>query len=376
MSEYKQQLERCEANLAVDPGNPHLLAMAFDLSMEGGETEGAARHLHTALQAHAADGRFQARRGHLFLAQRQWGEAATVFETVLQREDDVNLAYNLAYALQQQGRYADAAAALEPYRAQAEFSPAMALLLIRALHHLGRRDEAIALVEAFLEQGRAEPALLAAGSLVCMDGGRLELAEKLSELALAATPGQAPVEALVTAGSLALARNDGAAAMACFEQVLAQHPEEGRSWSGIGSASLMLHDFVTAQAQLERAVVCMPEHIGSWHLLGWSRIFNDNLGGAQMAFQAALHLDRNFGESHGGMSVVQALQGRREEAEAAIERAQKLDPQSLSAAYARMVLSGQTKDPVRFQALAKRLLSSRQGLFGQNLGELLEDHAS
>lgn len=374
MSENRQQLERGEANLAADPGNPHLLAMVIDLSLACGDFERAARHVEAARRAHPDDTYLRARNGDLHLARRQWAEAAAIFQDLLARQADVNLAHNLAYALQGQGRHAEAWAAIEPYRDAPELAPAMPALMVRVLHHLGRGEEAIALVEAQLEHGQSDTGFLAAASLVCLDGGRLDLAERLGGAALARDDAAAPLEALVTMGSLALARNDGAGASGIFEQVLARQPLEGRSWSGMGTASLLQRDFLGAQTQLERAVAYLPQHIGSWHLLGWSRIFNDDLGGAEQAFQRALDLDRNFGESHGGMAVVRALQGRRGDAEAAIELARRLDANGLSAAYATMVLSGQTQDAERFPILVRRLLSTRQNLFGQNLSDMLDSH--
>jgi len=374
MSDNREQLERGEANLAADPGNRHLLAMVIDLSLACGESDRAERHVRTAQLAHPQDVYLLARGGDLHLARRQWPEAAAIFQDLLARQADVNLAYNLAYALQAQGRHADAWAAMEPYREAPELAPAIVTLMVRVLHHLGRNEEAIAMVEARLEHCQSDAGFLAAASLVCLDGGRLDLAERLGGAALAREDAGAPIEALVTLGSLALARNDGVAARGIFEQVLVRQPLEGRSWSGMGTASLLRRDFVAAQEQLERAVAYLPEHIGSWHLLGWSRIFNEHLTGAQQAFQQALDLDRNFGESHGGMAAVLALQGRREEAEAAIELARKLDPNGLSAAYAMMVLSGQTQDAERFPILVRRLLSTRKNLFGQDLSELLDDH--
>lgn len=374
MSENRQQLERGEANLAADPGNPHLLALVIDLSIACGDFERAARHVEAARLAHPEDTYLRARNGDLHLARQQWAEAAAIFQDLLARQADVNLAYNLAYALQGQGRHADAWTAMEPYQNSLELVPPMLALMVRVLHHLGRGGEAIALAEAHLEHCQSDSGFLAAASLVCLDGGRLDLAERLSGAALARDDAAAPLEALVTLGSLALARNDGAKASGIFEQVLAREPLEGRSWSGMGTASLLQRDFLGAQAQLERAVACLPQHIGSWHLLGWSRIFNEDLSGAEQAFQQALELDRNFGESHGGMAVVRALQGRRGDAEAAIELARRLDPNGLSAAYANMVLSGQTQDAERFPILVRRLLSTRQNLFGQNLTDMLDSH--
>jgi Flp pilus assembly protein TadD len=374
ISENKQQLERGEANLAADPGNPHLLAMVIDLSIACGDFERAARHVDAARLAHPEDTYLRARNGDLHLARQQWAQAAAIFQDLLVQRADVNLAYNLAYALHGQGRHADAWTTMEPYLDAPELAPAMIALMVRVLHHLVRGGEAIALVETHLEHCRSDSGFLAAASLVCLDGGRLDLAERLSGAALARDDGPPPLEALVTVGSLALARNDGAAARDIFERVLARQPLEGRSWSGMGTASLLQRDFGAAQAQLERAVACLPRHIGSWHLLGWSRIFNEDLSGAEQAFQQALDLDRNFGESHGGLAVVRALQGRRGEAEAAIELARRLDPNGLSASYANMVLSGQTRDADRFPILVRRLLSSRQNLFGQNLSDMLDSH--
>lgn len=377
MNELRQQLERRESYLASDPANAELLASVIDLCLATGEHARAAHHLEAALALAPVNDHFVARQGALQLALRQWDAAEATFAALLARHADINLAYNLAYALQWQGRHGDAYAALAPWLAAPELSAPMVTLLVRALHHLGRGDEAIALAEQQMARCGADPVLLAAASLVCLDGERLELAGQWSQAALAARPGEAaPLEALVTAGSLALAHSDEQAAVGLFEQVLARDPAEGRSWSGLGAASLLRQDYAGAQRQLEQAVRYLPGHIGSWHLLAWSRILGGDLAGAQTAFQTALDLDRNFGESHGGMAVVHAMRGARAEAEAAIERAQRLDRDGLSAVYARMILDGATADPARFRQLARRLLGARQDGLGRNLGEVLDHYAA
>ena len=368
-----QQLERSEGYLAADPDNVELLARVIDLSLAAGQPERAGRHALAAVRRYPDDDFLLARLGTAHIAQRQWDEAAAVFGALLARHADVNLAYNLAYAQLWLGRHADAYASMAPYLETAALTAPMVTLLVRVLHHLGEGERAIALGQARLADCGDDPELLSALSLVCLDAGELALAEQYSAAALA-REGQrrTPLEALVTAGSLALARTDGDAASAHFERVLAVNPDEGRSWSGLGTASLLKRDLPAARTQLERAVKHMPTHIGSWHLLGWSRLLDGDLDGARAAFDTALGLDRNFGESHGALAVVQAMQGRRAEAEAGIARAERLDGEGLSARYAQMILAGQTQDPERFRALAMRLLSTRQGAFGQNLGELLK----
>ena len=105
----------------------------------------------------------------------------------------------------------------------------------------------------------------------------------------------------------------------------------------------------------------MPEHIGTWHGLGWAALFMADLAAAQAAFEQALALDRNFGESYGGMAVVHARRGDRPAAEAAIEIALRLDRHCMSAHYARAVLEGRADDAAELRQLAARLLSARRG---------------
>ncbi|NRR31449.1 tetratricopeptide repeat protein [Oxalobacteraceae bacterium] len=369
--EAQAKLQRSEGYLAADPGNPELMALVIDLSLSLGQVERAEKHAAAALAQLPNDAFFQSRMGNVLIASKQWAQAEQLFAGLLAQHPDVNLAYNLAYAQVWQGRHADAYATMAPFAKLLDLAPAAVTLMVRALHHMGELDQAIALVAAQIDRCQGDPVFLAAASVVYLDAGQLEEAEHLSVLSLESGH-KRPLEALVVGGSLALARTDTAAAAKQFEEALALNPTEGRSWSGLGMASLLKRDLPGARAQLEKAVQYLPGHIGTWHTLGWTQIFQGDLAGAEQVFRQALALDRNFGDSHGGLAVVQAMQGARELAEASIARALGLDPQSLSARYAQMVLAGQTEDPVKFRALAMRLLASRQGAFGQNLAEIVK----
>jgi Flp pilus assembly protein TadD len=120
-------------------------------------------------------------------------------------------------------------------------------------------------------------------------------------------------------------------------------------------------DMASAKVHLERAVTNLPAHIGTLHALGWCQLMRRELAQAEQTFRKALALDRNFGESHGGLAVASALQGKKSEAEEGVQRALRLDPESLSARYAEMVLSGIVNDPEKFRKLALRLVSRRSG---------------
>ena len=154
-------------------------------------------------------------------------------------------------------------------------------------------------------------------------------------------------------------------------QALRQHPQDGRSWSALGLADMLAGDLEQAMHDFRQAVVFMPAHIGTWDGLGWARLLSQALQEARAAFEQALALDRNFGESHGAMAVVQALQGEREQAVQSIERAKRLDKANLSARYAESILSGEASDVQALQRLAQRLLGERKGPLGGTMADWL-----
>lgn len=366
--ELSAELERVERYLAIDPANPHLLATAIDVSLALGRVDAALKHAQAAI-AQLPDDLFMANRyGRVLIAQGRLGEAAQVFEKLSAQTADPSVAFNLALVYFRQGQYAQARSVFEPHIGQG-VSPAAVTLFVRTLHHLGEIEQAVELVKQHEARCSGDADFLAAASLLCLDDDQLEAAQRFSEAALAL--GKRPLEALVVGGSVALAHDDAAAAKTMFNDALSVNPTDGRSWSGLGMASLLTGELSDAREQLLRAVDNLPADIGSWHALGWCQIASGELAGAGHAFRKALAVDRNVAESHGGLAVVDALQGRKSEAEAGIERALRLDPEGLSARYAQMVLSGVASDPEKFRKLALGIISARPGHIGAMLAQTL-----
>ena len=368
------QLARTEGYLAVDPANTDLLARAIDQSLAAGEPERAARHAERALAQYPADPFFRYRQAHVMSAQQRWSEAAPLYAALLAEHADVNIAYSLANCQVWLGRHQDALDTMAPYRHDAALAGDAVTLLVRALHHTGALDQAIELALQQRARLQDHPDFLAAAALANLDQGLLDEAAAYSAAALAL--GTRSLEALVAKATIALVDADADAAVTAFEAIIASHPQEGRSWSGLGMASLLKRDLPQAERQLEQALKLMPRHIGTWHSLGWCKIFGGDLAGAGRAFDEALALDRNFSESHGGVAVVAALTGRPAAAREAIERALKLDRHSLAARYAQMVLSGDAADPERFSVLANKLLASHVSVRGEKLSDLVRRHAA
>lgn len=366
------RLPRIEGYLSSDPRNLDLLATVIDLSMIVGDVPRALRHVDDALTHYPDDVFFLARKGTVLMAQQEWQSAADFLKRAVYRHRDIGLAHNLAYCYTWLGKHREAFDILVGYGEEGPLPPHVVALLLRALHHLGEFDKALVLIEAEMPVCHADPAFLGAASMVYFDLGNVEESVRLSNLALAY--GVQPLEALVVSASLALGRADVDSAVETFNEVLAKYPTEGRSWSGLGLASMLKRDFPAAEKLLNQAVSYMPSHVGTLHALGWCKILMNDLVGARTVFFKALDLDRNFGDSHGGLAVVQALCDERDASEESIKRASGLDRNSLSARFARMILDGQVRDAEKFRVLVPRLLASYKGPFGQSLDKFLDDY--
>ncbi len=369
VTELEQKLLRLERYLQADPENLNLLAEVIDLCLDQGKVHAARQYVNAALVLYPNDPFMQCRYGNVLLAQGQLDEAAFVFEKLLSAVSDVSIATNLAFVYLRQERYLDASVTLSDYVDAPDISSGALTLYIRALHHQGDLKQAMVLIQRNLERCRDDGTFLAAASLVCLDDEQLEEAKQLSMAALAA--GGSPLEAVVVVGTLALGELDASVAGARFEEAVSINPTDGRSWSGLGLVSLLKQDMGAATEQLTRAVGYMPNHIGTLHALAWCHILSHDISAAQTFFEKAIVLDRNFSESHGGLAVVRALQGKPQLAEESIALALRLDPKCLSARFAQMAISGALKDPVRFQSMVYKLLSNREGLGGVNMADML-----
>ncbi len=366
----RERFARLRDFLRRDPANRPLRQEIFDLALQLGEFDVAQPLLEQVLMldAEAADWRHNLAVMHLARADYRGAERALHW-LIDHGHSAPAVFYNLAWALFCQSRPAEALAIAQPLLEGAQCAPALTLSL-RCLHHLGRLHEGLTLFEAELAGGHAvEADALGVAALLAFDLEHFDLAAAWSQRALQGAPRNA--EALITAGSLALAAQDLERATALLRRALKVRAGDGRSWSGLAMCALLSGQFDAARDAFERSLVAMPRHIGSWLGLGWCQILRHDIAAARAAFAHALELDHNFGESHGGLAVVLALQGHAALAADAVRRALGLDPRSLSARYAQSVLAGETEDRVELERLAAVWLKDRQGPDGTALIELV-----
>jgi tetratricopeptide (TPR) repeat protein len=364
IDEVRQRLQKREQFLSMDPNNPQLLAEVIDLHLLLGQAGQAQQAVTAALEAFPDDPYFRFRQGHVWIAQGRWEDAAALLSTLTAVLIDPAVSHNLAYAWFRLGQYARARETLAPLVQDGKAAPDSVVLYLRCLHHLREIREALRVAELRLAT-LTDPQFLGATALLYLDDGQLDAARRLSRQAAAAP--QRPIESWIVDGTLALADGELDAARRSFEGALALQPQDGRSWSGLGMVSLVQQDLPRAQEQLQRAASYLPEHIGTFHALAWCHLLSGDLAAAEQAFEHALATDRNFGESHGGLAVVYAMQRKTMLAEQAIRRANGLDAGGLSARFAQMILDGDVPDQDAFRQVARDAVSARTGNVAQKL---------
>jgi tetratricopeptide (TPR) repeat protein len=330
------RLDRLLSFIKRDAGN---LALRKDTIREAcgtGNWEIARRLIQESLQAHPQEAELLALCGLTCLQGQAYVAAERALSAALtQGVDAAEVRYNLAFALFMQRRCLEALEVLNG-SSVLQALPLALLLRARCLHHLGRREEAAADCMAHLAAMPAEAEASGLLALILYEQGNTEAARPHAEAALQQNPKQ--LEAMLMSALLQLDAQEFGAARESFAALVQAHPHCGRGWLGRALVELSDMQIEAAKSDIERAAMYMPEHIGTWHILGWIRILQGDLPAAVTAFERALLIDRNFGETHGALAAVAAAQGRNDEARFGIRRARRLDPQSMSVQYAEMVL--------------------------------------
>lgn len=343
-------LERLERYLALDPHNPLLLAQAIDAALAEGRVPRARELADAAIAALPGDAPLLQRHGHVLLAEGHWPQAIDVFRDLLARHTDPDIAADLALAQLQQGDPEEARATLEPFVEGGRASPAALTCYLRALHALGQNNAALAITDHWLAMCDTHGEFLAVASLVAADEDEDEIERAMLWSDAALRMGRWP-EALLAAGTVALARQDAERAEQLFREAQALRPREPRAQAGVGLALLLRGDAAGARGPLSAAVESWPRHDDALLSLAWCEVMLNELDAAATHFERAAEVDAGLAAAHGGLAVVYALRRSDEPARAAIARAQQLDPEDLAASLAGRLLGGSRVHPSDLRAL-------------------------
>lgn len=354
-----QRLAKLLTFLGYDPTNLSLLCDAMSLAIELGD-QGTGRLLIEHVNRHGIeDPRVFAHGVHLLLQAGDYPAAGAFGDKAIKAGlNDPAVVFNTALAHFHSADFIAADTLLAHLTQQADCCAATLLMHARALHQLEHTEDAerLATRAQQLEPGNLEIRGLLA--LLLYENDSLASALALAHETLASDPNQR--DALIACATVQFEQHNVAAARKAWLHTLQIYPDCGRAWSGLGLLEFSELDFDQAESHLKTAVQWMPNHIGTWHVLAWIYILRNDSAQARVALDKSYALDRSFGDTHGGLAVVDIMQGNVEQARKGIRKALRLKPDSLSGHYAQALLLQAANRPEEAQQLINGLLEQNR----------------
>lgn len=354
------RLERLLSFLKHDPDNERLRSDAASIALDERQFALATELLDN------ADGSpmLLNLKGLKAIVCEQFEEAATIFEKLRSHgEDNPAIRFNLAWARAMLGSFEETVALLD--EESVGVSPRGPALKIEALHHLGRHEEGLARGQILAEHYPDNQALMGALAALAMDAGELALAQDYATRA-----GDTP-EGLAARGMFMLDEGDAADALVLFDRALTQKPRSARAWIGRGLGLLATDRAAEAAEAIEQGAQLFEDHLGSWIAAGWGYFTNKDYPKARQCFERARDIDPNFAESHGGLAVLDVMDGALESATRNCEIALRLDRACLGGALAKSMLLEREGKSAAAQKIRDLALSLPVGSDGKTISEAL-----
>lgn len=330
--DFEEKLNNFNAYLADDPKNLNLLAEIIDLNMYLKNYREAKEKIKDGLAIEKDNPYFKLRLSTALIAEANFEDSVAITAELINNGfADPAIKFNHGYALALNGQYDEAKEfLLSLYRDQHQFQ-FLTATLIRTLHHLGEIDEAIEIAKSHLENHPEDDSVIGMLSLLYFDNDDFSNAQAAADNALKLAPNN--VDALISAAGSYIGDEKIDEASEVLNRALMLEPNNGRILAKIGLIDMLNQDLNAAEINMQKALKAMPEHIGSWHVLGWIQILQQKIINAEVTFNHALSLDRSFGESHGGLAVIEAIKGNWTKSDEYTKVAKKLDGAVMSTYY-------------------------------------------
>ena len=330
--EIEAKLSKFNDFLAADPNNLNLLADIIDSNIYLKNYDEAKNKISDALNIEKDNPYFRLRLSTVLIAEADYeGSIAITSDLILNNFIDPEIKFNHGYALALNGQYEEAKEPLLDLYINQHHFQLLPATLIRTLHHLGEFDEAIEIAKSHVENHPEDGSVAGMLSLLYFDNDDFSNAQTAAANALKLAPNN--LDALVSAAGSYIGDEKIDEASEVLKRALTLEPNNGRVLAKIGLINMLNQDLSAAEVNMQKALKAMPEHIGSWHVLGWIQILQQKINEAEFTFNHALDLDRTFGESHGGLAVIEAIKGNWAKADEYSKVAKKLDGAVMSTYY-------------------------------------------
>ena len=360
----QSRLRSLQAFLEHDPGNLKLIADTAAAAIEADEPVEAERLIARYARLSELPPELLNLQGVAALAQDRYEDAAPIFERLLHdAPGDTALRFNLAWCKAAAADYGGAEGLLD--EATTSAISAAATLKVQCLHHLGRADDALRIGEPLAARYPLNSELLGKLALAAFDVEDPVTAERL---ALAAG---AQHDALAALGTLRLGADRVSEASAMFDEALSLYPEDARALLGKGLVLLTDNQPEAAVARLDQAAKLFGRHLGSWVASGWTYFALGDRRTSRARFETALSIDDTFAETHGGLAVLDVVEGDLESAQRRVTIALRLDRRCFGAALASSLLLAGRGETAAAQRVRDLALNSAVAPGGRTLAQAI-----
>jgi tetratricopeptide (TPR) repeat protein len=359
-----KHLERLLEFVARDPFNATLLADAAECAFDHGDLSQAQSLIARAKVISEPPPELINLEGLVAVRQGRYEEAIESFSALVDAgRASGGVRFNLAWAHAMAGHHESALNYLDEEALAA--SGEASRLRIKMLHHLGRFSEALAYGDEAIKSGSIDKAASGALATLALDADDENRARAYVVLA-----GDDP-EGLAAAGVLALLAGDELETLVLFDRALAVRPDNPRAWVGKGLALLSAGEMQKAASAIDEGARLFGNHLGSWVASGWTHFLKGDTDRARESFERALAIDPNFGETHGGLAVLDIADGRADEARRRIEIALRLDRQGFGGRLAQILLLEHAGEVATAEAIRTKALQTPIGVNGRTIGQAL-----
>lgn len=370
----EDQLNKLLGYAENEPNNYLLLCEAGDLCLELGDTVRAWPLLEQALVLRPDDPAAQYRMAALLYQEKAFeGSLSLTARLLEQGHINAVIRHQHVLCLVALARLAEAGPLLQTLIDEGAAFAGLPHLYIRTQHYLGRVDQAAAYATAHIHRRPDDTTGRAMLALLLLDQEKYVEADRAANEVLILQPDN--LDALLAAGSAAIALEQEEQAKTFFTRALAVNSQNGRAWLGIGLNSMLQGRLEQANLELVRAVRYMPSHLGSWNALAWVHMLQRDFDTAWTTFQHSLTVDRHFGEAHGGLAVVAAARGDWEQVSILAETALRLQPDSFAGRFAHSLLLANRGRPQRASAMIDAMLDASIAPSGGSLSGLIRRFA-
>jgi tetratricopeptide (TPR) repeat protein len=334
---YEATVARYQSYLLSDPANVTLWLAQGDLHHQAGHFALALECFEKILDLNPEYDVARGRVANVMISEHRFVEAEVVLrELIASSAADPRLLHNLGLTLYFQERWLQALEAFNQAQTLGVDDIENLRYRIYALHHLGETEQALSLTDQWLQLSEHAPATEAYVALLEMDNGDMRAAQERANRVLQRLPTD-PTAAIVSAYG-ALEQQDISKAGKLLRPVSRAEPENPRVLLGLALVDLHERRIPDAIVGFERTLAILPDNVGVAVALGWAQIANDDLLAAESTFRRAIDIERNFGEAHGGLASVLALQQMSDPASKEIRRARRLNPEGFGYVFAETTL--------------------------------------